>query len=94
MWTLHKSKEPPVTQMRCQSERKDKLRITDKPETEESSSAHTPFGVVEEPVDTSVSELGGDLFDEEEIRVEPTKVAKNFVTRNSRPNMKRNEGLE
>lgn len=82
-----------MTQMGCQRERKDKLRITDKPETEESSSAHTPFRVIEESVDTSVSELGWDLFNEEKIRIEPTKVAKNFVTRNGRPNMKRNEGL-
>lgn len=82
-----------MTQMGCQRERKDKLRIADKPETEERSSAHTPFRVIEESVDTSVSELGWDLFNEEEIRIEPTKVAKNFVTRNGRPNMKRNEGL-
>lgn len=82
-----------MTQMRRQSERKDKLRVTNKPKTEECSPSHTSFGIVEESVDTGVSELGGNLFDEEEIRIEPTKIAENFVARNGRPDMKRNEGL-
>lgn len=60
-----------MRQMRDDGKRQDELRVADQPKSEESSSAHTSFGIVEESVDPSISQLGRNRLDKEEVRVQP-----------------------
>ena len=77
-----------MTQMRDDSQSQNQFGVSYKPQSEKSCSAHAPFRVVKKSVDTSVCKLRRDLLDEEEIGVEPAKVAQDFITRCGSPDMK------
>ena len=49
---------------------------TDDGKSEESSSSHASLGIVQESVDTRVGELSRVVVEEEEVRVEPSCLAK------------------
>lgn len=62
-------------------------------EAEEGGTAESALGVVEEAVDAGVRKARGNLLNEEEVRVEPAKVAENLVCRGGRPEVEGNKGL-
>lgn len=90
---LDKGQEPPVTEVRKDGEYEHKLRVAHKPQAEKGRSAHASFWVIKETVDSGVSELARDLFDEEKVRVQPAEIAQSLIARRSCPNMERNERL-
>lgn len=80
-------------QMGKHGKSQDQLRVAHQPQTEECRPAHASFGVVEESVNSSISQLRRDLLDKEEIGVQPPKIAERFVAGGRGPDMQRNERL-
>lgn len=83
-----------MAQMREHSQSKHELAVGDKSETEEGGTTKGTLGVVQEAVNASVREASRNLLDEEKVRVEPAKVAKDLVCGNGRPNVEGNEKLK
>jgi len=78
--------------VRDERKSKHKHAVGDERQTEEGGTTESTLGVVEEAVDASVRETSGNLLNEEEVRVEPSKVAEDLVGRGSGPEVERDEG--